>query len=91
MVALTKQVAERSAKLRRTQDESGLIDSPRGESILVTWSPKIYHEARCGAPIRKIGHRWPVSHKKCGWISEFMQLIAKNYSEFIKNQRHFSN
>jgi hypothetical protein len=25
-------------------------DSPRGESIFVTWSPKIYHEARGGAP-----------------------------------------
>jgi len=25
-------------------------DSPRGESIFVTWSPKIYHEARDGAP-----------------------------------------
>lgn len=24
-------------------------DSPRGESIFVTWSPKIYHEARGGA------------------------------------------
>ncbi len=47
--ALTKQVAKRSAKLRRTQDGQGLIDSPRGESIFVTWSPKIFHEARCGA------------------------------------------
>jgi hypothetical protein len=25
-------------------------DSPRGESIFVTGSPKIYHEARGGAP-----------------------------------------
>ncbi len=24
----------------------GTNDSPRGESIFVTWSPKIYHEAR---------------------------------------------
>jgi len=29
----------------------GPNDSPRGESIFVTWSPKIYHEARDGAPI----------------------------------------
>ena len=28
-----------------------MIDSPRGESIFVTGSPKIYHEARDGAPI----------------------------------------
>ncbi|NOR80148.1 MAG: hypothetical protein GQ529_04830 [Methyloprofundus sp.] len=27
-------------------------DSPRGESIFVTGSPKIYHEARGGAPIK---------------------------------------
>ncbi len=28
----------------------GPNDSPRGESIFVTWSPKIFHEARDGAP-----------------------------------------
>jgi transposase InsO family protein len=27
------------------------IDSQRGESIVVTWSPRIYIEARYGAPI----------------------------------------
>lgn len=25
-------------------------DSPRGESILVAWNPKIFHEVRDGAP-----------------------------------------
>ena len=37
--------------LWRTQGGWSLNDSPRGESIFVTWSPKIYHEARGGAPI----------------------------------------
>ena len=48
MVALTERL------LCVVEADAGRLepnDSPRGESIFVTGSPKIYHEARDGAPI----------------------------------------
>ena len=47
--------------LWRTQGGWSLNDSPRGESIFVTWSPKIYHEVRGGAP--RVGGERPIAVK----------------------------
>ncbi len=53
-------------------------DSPRGESIFVTWSPKIYHEARDGAPSKAL--KAPAGNEKTiieNELSRPIKTVAK--------------